>query len=229
MRVVAYTRVSTQFQAEAGVSLEAQRSRLQAYADLYDLEVVSFIEDAGLSAKTLDRPGLQAALNLLASGDAEGILVAKLDRLTRSVRDLGSLLDLGFRDRFALLSVSEQINTKTAAGRLLLNLLATISQWERETTAERTSAALQHLRSEGVRLGGEALGWHRLTDRDSDGRQLVRDVQEEVATIQRIEALRAEGLSLRGIASTLRSEGRKTKKGGSWHPETVRRILARVA
>jgi DNA invertase Pin-like site-specific DNA recombinase len=113
-RVVAYLRVSTEGQAEAGVSLDAQRAKVTAYAALYDLDLVAVIEDAGASAKTLSRPGLAEALRKLDAGEADGLLVAKLDRLTRSVRDLGALLDRGFRSRFALLSVAENVDTRSA-------------------------------------------------------------------------------------------------------------------
>ncbi len=89
-RVVGYARVSTEDQAREGVSLAAQRAKLEAYATALDLELVAVREDAGVSAKTLDRPGLRAALEDLRAGRADALLVPKLDRLTRSVRDLGT-------------------------------------------------------------------------------------------------------------------------------------------
>src|SRR5690606_6196856 len=92
-RTVAYLRVSTDKQADKGVSLDAQGAKVAAYAELYDLDVVEVIVDAGVSAKTLDRPGLGKALAMLRSGKADALLVCKLDRLTRSVRDLGELVD----------------------------------------------------------------------------------------------------------------------------------------
>lgn len=92
-RTIAYVRVSTDKQAEKGVSLEAQRAKLAAYADLYDLDVVEVVVDAGVSAKTLQRPGLTRALDMLRKGAADALLVVKLDRLTRSVRDLGELVE----------------------------------------------------------------------------------------------------------------------------------------
>src|SRR5262245_9972971 len=92
-RVVGYVRVSSEQQADSGVSLEAQRAKLEAYALAMELELVAIEVDAGVSAKTLRRPGFEAALQLLGSGAAEGLLVCKLDRLTRSVRDLGWLLE----------------------------------------------------------------------------------------------------------------------------------------
>lgn len=229
MKVIAYLRVSTEQQADWGVSLAAQRAKVEAYASLYDLQVVEIIEDAGVSGKTLSREGLAKALASLDSGQAEGLLVAKLDRLTRSVRDLLMLVDRYFRERFSLFSVSEQVDTRSAAGRMTLNLLAVISQWERETIGERTAEALQHIKAQGVRLGGEGLGWGRSSERGPDGRQMVREMDDEAATVARIQELRAEGRTLREIAVALVAEGRRTKRGGAWHPTTINRIVNRGA
>jgi len=158
-RVIGYVRVSTVHQADGGVSLDAQQRKLELYAELHDLELVGIEIDAGASAKTLRRPALQRALAKLNAGEADGLLVAKLDRLTRSVCDLGTLVERYFADRFSLLSVADSIDTRSAAGRLVLNVLASVSQWEREATGERTAEALRHIRdAEGAQLGGEALG-----------------------------------------------------------------------
>src|SRR6266850_5433590 len=92
-RTVVYVRVSTDKQAEKGVSLDAQQAKAKAYAELYDLDIVDVVIDAGLSAKTLARPGLERALGMLKAGKAEALLVVKLDRLTRSVADLGRLVE----------------------------------------------------------------------------------------------------------------------------------------
>lgn len=226
-RVVAYLRVSTDKQADKGVSLDAQRAKVEAYATLYDLNLVAVVVDAGVSAKSLRRPGLARALAQLENGEADGLLVVKLDRLTRSVKDLGELLERYF-DHCALLSVAENIDTRTAAGRLVLNVLGAVSQWERETTAERTKEALAHVKTEGATLGGEGLGWTRGDETDAHGRRVVREVKEEAETVERILALRAEGLTLRAIASTLAEEGRRTKRGGRWYASTVRAVLARM-
>ncbi|MCO5167857.1 MAG: recombinase family protein [Planctomycetes bacterium] len=228
-RVIGYVRVSTEAQADEGVSLEAQQAKLSSYAQLYDLELTAVIADAGATGKTLDRPGLQRALAQLDAGDVDGLLVAKLDRLTRSVRDLGTLLDRGFRDRFALMSVAEQVDTRSAAGRLVLNVLCSVAEWERETIGERTREALAHLRASGARLGGAALGWARADERDAAGRLVVVPLEEEAATVDRILELRREGLSLRAIAARLANEQRRTKRGGAWHPQTIRAVLRRVA
>jgi DNA invertase Pin-like site-specific DNA recombinase len=224
---VGYVRVSTEDQAREGVSLDAQRAKLLAYAVAMDLDLVAIHEDAGISAKTLNRPGLTAALTDLDSGRAEGLLVCKLDRLTRSVRGLGDLLDGYFATRFALLSLADSVDTRTAGGRLVLHVLVSVAQWEREAIGERTAGALAHLRDQGVRLGGEALGWSRTDETDDDGRRVVVESQDELATVSRIRQLRAEGLPLRSICERLVTEGRRTKRGGRWAPKTVRAVLLR--
>jgi DNA invertase Pin-like site-specific DNA recombinase len=227
-RVIGYVRVSTEGQADSGVSLDAQRAKLTAYAFVQDLDIVAIIDDPGVSAKTLDRPGIKRALAMLDAGEADALLVVKLDRLTRSVRDLGDLVERYFSSRFALLSVADSIDTRSAAGRLVLNVLASVAQWEREATAERTREALVQVRAEGVRLGGEALGWRR-GEAGADGRRTVAEDASEARTVERIHVLRAEGLSLREIAATLTDEGYRTKRGGEWASETVRKVLARSA
>jgi DNA invertase Pin-like site-specific DNA recombinase len=209
------------------VSLDAQRTKLAAYAVAMDLELVAVLEDAGLSAKTLARPGLAAALAALDAGDAEGLLVVKLDRLTRSVRDLGDLVDRYFARRFSLLSVSDAIDTRTASGRLVLHVLGAVGQWERESTAERTRDALGQLRARGVVLGGEALGWRRAEPRDDAGHLALERLGDEAATLDRILELDADGRSIRQIAEAMLAEGRRTKRGGRWHATTIQRILAR--
>jgi site-specific DNA recombinase len=142
-RVVAYVRVSTEQQAEQGLSLDAQQAKLTAYALLYDLDLVAVEVDAGVSAKTLQRPALQRALGALKAGQAKALLVVKLDRLTRSVKDLGVLVETYFlAGTWSLMSVSEQIDTRTAAGRMALNTLAAVSQWEPEAIGERTAQAM---------------------------------------------------------------------------------------
>lgn len=88
MKVVAYLRVSTDNQQESGLGLSDQEQKIIGYCKLYDLELVKIIKEAA-SGRSLDRPGLQEALNMLEKGEAEGLIVAKLDRLTRSVRDMG--------------------------------------------------------------------------------------------------------------------------------------------
>jgi DNA invertase Pin-like site-specific DNA recombinase len=221
-RTVAYLRVSTDKQADKGVSLDAQRAKVAAYSALYDLELVDVIGDAGVSAKTLDRPGLRIALEMLKSGRADAVLVVKLDRLTRSVRDLGHLVETYFADSQgpALLSVGEQVDTRTAAGRLVLNVLGAVSQWEREAIGERTASAMRHMQRAGEYTGGAAPIGFRLTP----DHRLVQDPSEQ-AVLAHAQALRAQGLSLQRIASELGRLGYRTRRGRSFASAQVFRMV----
>ena len=219
-RTVAYLRVSTDKQADRGVSLEAQRAKVEAYASLYDLDLVAIVEDAGASAKTLNRPGLDRVLTMLRKGDADAVLVVKLDRLTRSVRDLGELVDAYFADgKRALLSVHDQIDTRSAAGRLVLNVLASVSQWEREAIGERTSAAMQHKRSKGELVGAVPYGY----DLGADGKTLVANEAEQLV-VTAVREYRTAGLSLRTVGERLAERGLLPRKGGAWNPAQIKRI-----
>ncbi len=220
---IAYLRVSTDKQADRGVSLDAQRAKVHAYAGLYELELVEVITDAGHSAKSLERPGLQRALSMLKRGDAEALLVVKLDRLTRSVRDLGHLVETYFAPgRAALLSVGEQIDTRSAAGRLVLNVLASVSQWEREAVGERTSAALQHKASQGQYTGGKPPFGFRVA---SDGERLEPEPAEQ-AILSEARALRRAGLSLESVARRLDANGFRSRAGRPFAAVQIARMVA---
>lgn len=223
VRAVAYVRVSTDKQAESGVSLDEQRAKIAAYAALYGLDVIDVVVEGGASAKTLDRPGLSQALSLLRSGKADALVVAKLDRLTRSVRDLGDLVERYFASgKAALLSVSEQVDTRSASGRMVLNLLGSLAQWERETIGERTSAAMRHKVNMGEYVGGAPPYGFRVA---ADGVQL-----EPVATEQEVRmearALRAAGLSFRAVTAQLSAAGARSRSGRPFEPMQIRRMVS---
>jgi DNA invertase Pin-like site-specific DNA recombinase len=223
-RVVGYIRVSTEQQADHGVSLEAQREKIQAYAKLYDLELIDIVVDAGASAKTLDRDGLQHALSLLTSGQADALLVTKLDRLTRKVKDLGTLIEEYF-ERYALMSVSDQIDTRTANGRLVLNILTSISQWEREAIGERTKDALQHKKHQGQRISGRLPYGSRLA---ADGSTLVEDAAEQLVIVA-ARGYAEAGLSLREIAARLAADGHLSRTGQPFQPKAIQAMLRTAA
>jgi site-specific DNA recombinase len=208
MKVVGYIRVSTDEQAREGVSLAAQEAKLCAYAELYELELIGIEVDAGVSAKTLKRPGLQHALARLKAREAEVLLVVKLDRLTRSVKDLGHLVETYFlAGKWLLMSVNDQIDTRTAAGRMVLNILASVSQWEREAIGERTAEAMQHLKA--------------------SGQVYSRPIFDDAATLTRIHIMRARGATYQDIADELTAAGVPTVRGGTWAPATIMGILRR--
>lgn len=216
-RVVAYLRVSTGDQADSGLGLVDQERKIRAYADLYDLKIVSMEVDAGLSAKTVDRPALKRALGMLGRG-ADAILVAKLDRLTRSVRDLGTLIEEYFTTgRYTLFSVADQVDTRSAGGKLVLNILASVSEWEREVIAERTKAALAVLKANNKRTGTVPLGYNALPD----GSLTVCGVT--MAAVARAKHCRNLGFSWSRIAEDLNNHGFRTQNGGWFTITTARR------
>jgi site-specific DNA recombinase len=227
IKVVGYVRVSTDEQRDSGHSLDAQKEKLKAYAALYDLELVELVEDGGESAKTLKRPGLQRVLAMLKHGSADGLLIAKLDRLTRSVSDWQTLIDGFFGERAGknLHSVADSIDTRTAAGRLVLNVLLSVAQWEREAIGERTRDALQHKKRKNQRVGTIPFG-KALAD---DGVNL-KDNDVESQAIRLIRDLRAEGYTLRAIAKELESRGVLNKAGkAKWIHSQIQNLLARSA
>lgn len=222
VKAVGYIRVSTEEQANSGVSLDAQKAKLEAYAALYDIELVGIEIDAGVSAKTLNRPGLQSALARLDSGEAGALIVVKLDRLTRRVADLDTLIENYFGAKFTLMSVSEQIDTSSAAGRLVLNVLTSVAQWERETTSERTKTALAHKKELGEHVGSAGFGYKVI------GKKLEK-VTQEYLTITLIQQMKKAGHTLQAIADHLNANGYQTQRGGKWYPMTISNVLKREA
>jgi DNA invertase Pin-like site-specific DNA recombinase len=220
---IGYARVSTDGQATEGVSLEAQRARIDEYCQSNGIELAETFSDEGLSGKRADnRPGLQSALKTACR--RKGILVTySLSRLGRSTRDL---IDIAERIQQAgadLVSLTEQIDTTSAAGKMVFRMLAVLAEFERDLVSERTTAALAHHRASGRKTGGHVpFGY----DVASDGRTLIENRKEQ-ATIQAIIAKRKNGISYRTIADTLNGEGRATKNGMCWSPKTVRSVCVR--
>jgi DNA invertase Pin-like site-specific DNA recombinase len=224
MRVISYSRVSTAEQAEEGVSLEAQQEKIRQYAELYQLEIVATPTDPGESGKNLKRPGIQKALAMLRNREADGLIVFKLDRLTREPGDWAMLLCDYFCEKAGkrLFSVSDHVDTRSAMGRFVLRLAIDLACLERETTVERTIHALGHKIKAGTRVGNVRYGY----DLADDGKTLIPN-EDEQATIRLMQKLRADGLSYEKIAAELDAHSVPTKEGGPWHYNSVARILKR--
>lgn len=220
-RAAGYIRVSTDMQVANGMSLEVQKAKIEAMAVVQGVELVDLIVDAAESAKDLKRPGAQRLLEMVRAGEVRTVIVAKLDRLTRSLRDLAELVELFNRSGVALVSVAETLDTGSAAGRMVLNLLTTVSQWEREVIGERTRDVMRHMKSEGRRVGTVPYGWR------AEGKRLVEDDGERLVLGRIIEFHRL-GESLRGIAETLNAEGYRTRRGVPWRHQYVENALKRL-
>lgn len=220
MKVIDYVRVSTDKQAERGVSLNAQAEKIRAMAVVHGTELEEIIVDGGESAKSLNHPGMARLLAMIDGGEVKTVIIAKLDRLTRSVKDLCTLLERFERRGVALVSVAESLDTGSAAGRLVLNIMTAVSQWEREAIGERTLDAMHHKRGNGERVGNIPYGY-RLA---ADGKHLEADPGEQ-AVLAEIQRLRRAGVTLRGIATALTQQALLTRRGTAWRLESVARAL----
>lgn len=224
MNAIGYIRVSTADQADSGLSLQYQEAKIRAYCEAMDIKLVDVVADAGYSAKSMNRPAMQGIINQIKSKSVDAVVILKLDRLTRSVKDLGAMVELIEKNNVALVSVQDSINTSTAAGRLILNVLGSVSQWEREANGERVKAALSVKKAAGERVGTIPFGY-TLAD---DGIALIENAGEQ-NTLKIIRKLRADGLSLRKIGAELDKRGIATKKGGKWAAATIKNLCEATA
>lgn len=224
-RAVVYVRVSTDQQATDGYGLDDQRARLLAYCTLRGLEVVQVVTDAGESAgKPLaKRRGGARVLGLVRSGAVDAVVVLKLDRAFRNTVDaLGTVeawSQAGVSLHIADMSGSA-IDTASAAGRMFLTMLAGFAEFERNLTAERTTAALAHkARSGDMRTNGTApYGWRY------EGTTLV-EVEAEQAVIALVRVMRKTGVSFRRACSELWRLGHRNRAGGEFAPVQLERML----
>lgn len=228
-KAIGYVRVSSEQQAAEGVSLDAQRHKLRDYCRAMDIELVDIVADEGYSASTLKRPGLQSALTMLRKGQADSLIIVKLDRLTRCVKDLGLLCEQYFGDSkpYTLLSLSDAIDTRSASGKLVLNVLTSVAQWEREAISDRTREAMGHLKRQGVRVGGAPYGWRYSDTPDASGRRYLVEDPAEQRAIQRACELHKQGLSPERIAVCLTQEGLPSR-GPRWYKRTLYTLLRRA-
>lgn len=209
-RTLAYLRVSTAEQADSGAGMAAQRSAIEAEADRRGWLAVEYVEDPAMSGKDLERPAMQRALAMLAAGEADCLVAAKVDRISRSVRDYSGLLERARREGWTLITLDLGIDTSTPMGEAMANVSATFAQLERRMIGQRTADALAARKAAGVRVG--------------------RPVELSQETRQRIGDLRGGGMSPERIADTLNAEGVATARGGArWYPSTVRRVLSSLA
>lgn len=193
-KAVGYVRVSTEEQAREGLSLAAQETRIRAYCEAKGWKLLRVYRDEGFSGKDLNRPGIQALIHDLKDNGVDVVVVLKLDRLTRSVRDLGALIEDLFGG-VALASVEESLDSSTANGRMVINLLGTVAQWEREVISERTAFALRYKRDQGQWAAGRVPFGFRI---GQDGR--LEEDPEQMRIIRAIKRARRRGRSYREIA-----------------------------
>jgi len=219
MKVIGYVRVSTEEQAREGISLEAQKHKIAAWAEALDGELLFIAEDAGISGKLIrNRDGLRRAIEATCAEKAV-LVVYSLSRLSRSTRDTLMVADKLDKAGADLVSLSERIDTTTAAGKMVFRMLAVLNEFERDQISERTSAILQHKKAKGEVYSPTPYGY----EKEQDKLVPCRDEQKVITLILR---LRRNGVSLRGIARTLNRRKVPAKNGGIWHHSTIQYILS---
>lgn len=219
-RLVGYIRVSTDEQASSGLSLESQTERIKKYADLYEHTLVGLYSDVA-SARDLERPGLQKAFEKMKAAD--GLIVVSLDRLTRTIADAAKLLEGEFKKK-RLISINENVDTTSAAGQLMYNVVLAFAQWERQSISERTVIALAQKRKRGELTGMAPFGFMAEVE---DGVKVLKKHPREFETLQFMIKLRAGGATFREIASLL-VEGKHLNRRGeyrNWTDRQVRNML----
>jgi len=224
-RVIGYCRVSTPGQAQEGVSLAAQEARIKAWCEYHGHEFQEpLYQDAGISGHKADnRPQLQRALAEVCRVRGRILVVYSLSRLARSTMDTINIADRLAKAGADLASLTEQIDTTTASGKMLFRLLAVLAEFERDLVSERTCSALQHLRANGHKYcAHDPYGW------EAHGNMFVA-VPAEQEAIRKMREMHGQGFAFGRVAAWLTEHDVPTKRGGVWRSGTIIRILQRSA
>jgi DNA invertase Pin-like site-specific DNA recombinase len=223
MNAIGYVRVSTEGQAQEGVSLEAQRTRVAAWCLANGYTLMATHEGAGFSGCRSDnRPGLQMAL-AEACKHKSALVVHSLSRLARSTKDAILISERLAKSGADLVSLTERIDTTSATGKLFFRLMAVLNEFERDQMSERTRGALTHLRNQGKQISGQIPYGYSLA---ADGQSLIPNEPEQ-AGLQIMGRLREQRFSLRKIAATLTEQDIATKSGSRWTAQAINMIIKR--
>ena len=232
MSVATYLRVSTAEQANEGISLDAQRAKASAYIAMRGLESPTEYEDAGVSASIpiANRPAGGLLMADVASGRVKAVVAVRLERIFRDCVDC--LMTVRSWDKIGvalhLIDLGGQtLDTSTAIGRFFLTVMSGAAELERNLGAERTTAALAHLRAEGIPLGAVPFGKIRGDDVDAEGRRTITTDLKALAIVERALALRKSGASYSSIAAQLNAGGHKAAGGGEFSKGVIWKILKR--
>ena len=218
MKLIAYARVSTGDQQ----TIEAQGDKARAFCQLHDHELTHIYTDEGVSGQTIDRDGLRDCLNALKKAD--GIVITKLDRLSRSLMDWCWLMDYIHGQKKVLVSVTDGIDTSTAAGEMMANMLATFAQFELRSIKERTLTSMNYLRKQNRRISRHAPYGYEFDPNDS---QHLIPHSQEAWILGKIRGLHSRGCGFAEIANRLNAEGRLNRSGKPWNRSAIYKIVKR--
>jgi len=219
MKAIGYIRVSTEEQARDGISLDMQRAKISAYAQLEELELIDVIEDAGISGCSIKgRPGIQEVLSLVRNRRINCVVIYKLDRLARNTSEALDIARLCDSNDISLHSITERLDTKSAIGRFFFTLLASLAEMERAIISERITDAMSRKRELGLPRGHAPYGMRVVNG------QLVLDPYEQ-AVIQEIISHHSQGLTIYQIVDALKKTGRVNRKGKPLAKSQVHSII----
>lgn len=221
LTVIGYVRVSSQEQAADGVSLSAQRAKIQAWAAATEASLLDIIEDGAVSGtKHLsEREGGARIARLLEQRrpEADAVIITRLDRLGRNAAETLGHLRCFASGRVGLVSISDRLDLTTPSGRAMASMSAVFAELERDLIGARTAEALARLQSQGRVYGAIPFGYFREGDRlvpDTDQQRVIKEILE----------LRASRCSFREIAAWLNNEQIPAARGGRWSPMSVRSV-----
>lgn len=221
MRIAGYVRVSTEEQAEKGFSLDEQRDRLVSYCKAMGWPAPVIYEDDGYSAKDLRRPKLTKLLNDVKTEKFTLIITTKLDRLSRRLFDILSVIDYLEKNNCSYVSASEAFDTTTPAGRMTLQMLGMVAEFERERISERVRDNMRAIARKGEKIiSRPCFGY--------DVKNGVLEINlEESLVVHQMAKWALEGCGAREIAKRLNDSGIRTKDGNEWQDRVVREFLKR--
>jgi len=221
-QAIGYCRVSTEEQATEGVSLDAQKMQIETWCKTNGYDLIKVYIDAGLSGRQMrKREGLHKALEAI--GKDTALVAYSISRLARSLPDMLNICEQIDRKGGDLVSLTEQIDTTNAAGRMMFNMLAAFAQYESEIIGERTKSAMQYKRSKGEKYCHiTPFGYVEVNGR-------LVEVDKELKIVKTIIENHQQGISLRDIANKLNESRVPTKRGGQWYASTVRQLINRHA
>ena len=227
-RAIGYVRVSTDMQANEGISLEAQQAAIQQYCSLHGLKLVAVCKDV-LSGGKDQRPGLQDALRTLErSGDV--LVVLKFDRLSRSIRHFCELYETYFKNgEKELVAIRESIRLDSALGRALINILLVFAQMEREATGERTREAIHHIRQSGYHFGKVPYGKKTIAAPDNPRMKVLVDDEAELAVIAQLKAWAAQDVGITEMSHRLNAAGTPPPQGKRWTKSLIYNLRLRLS
>jgi DNA invertase Pin-like site-specific DNA recombinase len=215
-QVIGYVRCSTTEQADSGLGLAAQEAAIRSECERRGWQLLDLVADEGESGKSLDRPGLQSVLQRIAIGEANGMVAAKLDRISRSVGDFAALLEW-FRVSGALLvAIDVGVDTSSPGGKLVANIFSVVSEWERDVIARRTRDGLAELRARGKAISRAAVADNpKLAGRSNRLREGGKTYQQIADALNKSKVPTLRGAprwtvsSVRGAAGYRRPPSRK--------------------